>query len=49
MLLALVEARGAVVSNQALMARVWRNRIVEEDNLQVQIVRLRKALGANTA
>ena len=33
-LMALVEARGAVVSKDALMARVWPDRIVEENNLQ---------------
>jgi DNA-binding winged helix-turn-helix (wHTH) protein len=36
-LLALIEARGAVVSRNALMARVWPDRIVEENNLQWQI------------
>ena len=45
-LMALVEARGAVVNKDALMARVWPDRIVDENNLQAQIVRLRKALGA---
>ena len=45
-LIALIEARGAVVSKNALMARVWPDRVVEENNLQAQIVRLRKALGA---
>jgi DNA-binding winged helix-turn-helix (wHTH) protein len=36
-LMALVEAHGAVVSKDALMARVWPDRIVEENNLQWQI------------
>jgi DNA-binding winged helix-turn-helix (wHTH) protein len=36
-LTALIEARGAVVSKNALMARVWPDRIVEENNLQWQI------------
>ena len=37
-LMALIEARGAVVSQEdALMARVWPDRIVEENNLQWQI------------
>src|ERR1700722_14199077 len=45
-LMALIEARGAVVSKDALMARVWPNRIVEENNLQAQIVALRKAFGS---
>jgi len=35
-LLALIEARGAVVSKDALMARVWPERVVEENNLQAQ-------------
>src|SRR6202035_3518046 len=45
-LMALIEARGAVVSKDALMARVWPDRIVEENNLQAQIVALRKAFGS---
>jgi DNA-binding winged helix-turn-helix (wHTH) protein len=36
-LMAPIEARGAVVSNDALMGRVWPDRIVEENNLQWQI------------
>ncbi|TPM79151.1 hypothetical protein FKO01_62415, partial [Mesorhizobium sp. B2-3-3] len=36
-LLALIEARGAVVDKDALMARVWPGRIVEENALQSQI------------
>jgi DNA-binding winged helix-turn-helix (wHTH) protein len=46
-LMALIEARGAVVSKNALMARVWPDRIVEENNLQWQISALRAALGAD--
>jgi predicted ATPase/DNA-binding winged helix-turn-helix (wHTH) protein len=42
-LMALIEARGAVVSKDALIARVWPDRVVEENNLQAQIVALRKA------
>src|SRR6202011_6174838 len=45
-LMALIEARGAVLSKDALMNRVWPDRIVEENNLQSQIVALRKAFGA---
>src|SRR5829696_10551611 len=45
-LLALIEARGAVVSKDALMTRVWPDRIVEENNLQAHIVALRKAFEA---
>src|SRR5258708_7442082 len=43
-LLALIEARGTVLSKDQLMARVWPNRVVEENNLQVQIATLRKVL-----
>jgi predicted ATPase/DNA-binding winged helix-turn-helix (wHTH) protein len=46
-LMALIEARGAVVGKDALMARVWPDRIVEENNLQAQIVALRKVFGAD--
>jgi len=45
-LMALIEARGAVVSKDALMARVWPDRVVEENNLQSQIMALRRAFGA---
>jgi TolB-like protein/DNA-binding winged helix-turn-helix (wHTH) protein/Flp pilus assembly protein TadD len=44
-LLALVEARGEIVTKEALMRRVWPGAIVEENNLQVQISTLRKTLG----
>ncbi|MFO1074060.1 MAG: winged helix-turn-helix domain-containing protein [Geminicoccaceae bacterium] len=44
-LLALVEAEGAVVSKEELLARAWPGAIVEENNLHVQISSLRKALG----
>lgn len=46
-LLALIEARGAVVDKDALMTRVWPGRIVEENALQSQISDLRAALGAD--
>src|SRR6516165_2506582 len=46
-LMALIEARGAVVSKNRLMARVWPDRIVEENNLQWQISALRAAFGAS--
>src|ERR1700732_4475719 len=46
-LMALVEARGSVVGKDALMHRVWPDRIVEENNLQAQISTLRRALGAD--
>src|SRR3979409_2415207 len=46
-LLALIEARGAVITKDALMTRVWPDRIVEENALQGQISGLRMALGAD--
>ncbi|HUB15222.1 MAG TPA: winged helix-turn-helix domain-containing protein [Acetobacteraceae bacterium] len=48
-LMALIEARGAIVSRDALMARVWPDRIVEENALQVQMSALRAALGPERA
>jgi predicted ATPase/DNA-binding winged helix-turn-helix (wHTH) protein len=47
LLMALIEVHGAVVSKNALMARVWPDRIVEENNLQWQISALRAAFGAD--
>src|SRR6202140_3636696 len=46
-LMALIEAAGAVVTKDALMEQVWPNRIVEEHNLQTQISALRRAFGAD--
>jgi DNA-binding winged helix-turn-helix (wHTH) protein len=46
-LMALIEACGAVVSKDALMDRVWPGRIVEENNLQTQVSALRKAFAAD--
>jgi hypothetical protein len=43
-LCALAEANGVLVSKDELMARVWNGQVVEENNLQVQISTLRKAL-----
>jgi predicted ATPase/DNA-binding winged helix-turn-helix (wHTH) protein len=48
-LMALVEARGAVVSKEALMARVWPGRVIEENSLAAQIAVLRVAFGAERA
>src|ERR1700722_15995684 len=46
LLMALVETPGAVVSKDDLVARIWPDRVVTENNLQTQIVALRQALGA---
>src|SRR5882762_4068870 len=46
-LMALIEASGAVVSKDTLIERVWPDRIVEENNLQTQISALRRALAAD--
>ncbi len=43
-LCALAEAKGALLSKDELMARVWAGAVIEENNLQVQISILRKAL-----
>jgi predicted ATPase/DNA-binding winged helix-turn-helix (wHTH) protein len=45
LLLALVEAAGSVVLRDVLIERVWQDRTVTENNLQVQIAALRNALG----
>jgi predicted ATPase/DNA-binding winged helix-turn-helix (wHTH) protein len=42
-LVVLIEARGAIVSKDELMSRVWPGRIVEENNLHAQVKALRKA------
>ena len=46
-LLALIQGRGAVVSKDDLMRRVWPDQVVEENNLEVQISALRRLLGAD--
>ena len=45
MLLALIDAGGAVVAKSELMDLVWPSTAVEENNLSVQIHTLRRALG----
>jgi DNA-binding winged helix-turn-helix (wHTH) protein len=47
LLLALIEAQGVVVGKRALTGRVWPGRIVEENNLLIQMSVLRRALGAD--
>lgn len=44
-LIELVDVAGSVLSKEQLLARVWPQEIVEENNLQAQISSLRKALG----
>ena len=44
-LLALVERRDRIVAKNELLDSVWPGLVVEENNLQVQISSLRKALG----
>jgi non-specific serine/threonine protein kinase len=44
-LIALIEARGELVTKDELLNRVWPNTTVEENNLQFQISALRKVLG----
>src|ERR1700720_3438798 len=46
-LMALIEASGAVVDKNTLMDRVWPDRIVEDNSLQAQISALRKAFAAD--
>ena len=46
-LLTLVEQRHRTVPKQELLDRVWPKLVVEENNLQVQVVALRKLLGAH--
>lgn len=41
----LIGARGQLVTKDELLARVWPNSVVEENNLQVHISMLRKVLG----
>ncbi|MFM0011150.1 winged helix-turn-helix domain-containing protein [Paraburkholderia sediminicola] len=43
----LIAAEGALVSKDEIMRHVWPDTIVEENNLQVHIAAIRKALGAD--
>src|ERR1700735_5545801 len=47
LLMALIEARGAIVTKRALMERVWSDRIVEENNLAFQISALARAFATD--
>jgi hypothetical protein len=47
-LVALIEANGAVVGKDELMNRVWPGRIVEDNNLHAQVKALRKAFSDRT-
>jgi DNA-binding winged helix-turn-helix (wHTH) protein len=44
-LIALIDANGAVVSKDELISRAWSGRVIEEGNLRAQIRALRAALG----
>ena len=44
-LMILTEARGALVTKDEILSRVWPDTVVEENNLVVQVSALRKALG----
>jgi predicted ATPase/DNA-binding winged helix-turn-helix (wHTH) protein len=46
-LLVLIEAKGAPVSKDELLSRVWPGAVVDEHNLTVQVNALRRALGAD--
>src|SRR6266403_1329342 len=46
-LMALIEASGAVVSKKTLMQRVWSDQVVEDNSLQAQISTLRRAFAAD--
>lgn len=43
----LIRAQGTLVSKDEIMRRVWPDTVVEENNLQVHIAALRKALGVD--
>ena len=45
LLLVLLEADGSLVTKDELMSRAWPGIVVAEENLKVQILALRKALG----
>jgi TolB-like protein len=45
LLAVLAERQGEVVSKDEIMERVWKGRVVEDSNLNVQIAKLRRILG----
>jgi DNA-binding winged helix-turn-helix (wHTH) protein len=47
LLLVLLEADGTLVTKKELLNRVWRSVVVSEENLKVQVSKLRQALGAD--
>jgi DNA-binding response OmpR family regulator len=47
LLVVLLEARGALVSKERIMRRIWPTTVVEECNLRQQMAFLRKALGSS--
>jgi DNA-binding winged helix-turn-helix (wHTH) protein len=47
LLLALLEADGALATKKELLNRVWPSVVVSEENLKVHVSALRKALGAD--
>jgi DNA-binding winged helix-turn-helix (wHTH) protein len=47
LLVALLEADGALVTKDELLDRVWQGIVVSEENLKSQVSSLRKALGAD--
>src|ERR1700688_4268024 len=48
-LMVLIDARGALVTKDALRARVWPGRIIEDNSLAAQIAALRAAFGTERA
>jgi DNA-binding winged helix-turn-helix (wHTH) protein len=46
-LMALIEARGAVITKDALIGLVWPGRVIEDNNLQSHIAALRAVLGSD--
>lgn len=47
LLLLLLDAKGAVIPTDEILAKVWPSTVVEENNIQVHICALRRLLGEN--